>query len=168
KATIEWIKLEKGNKATPYTPAPEDVENNIHSVNDVDVVSQKSEGGVIDGIEIGGRNLLEGSSELSRSWETDAHSSYKYLLRINISSILEKVKIGDELTFSMDIWAESATTLRVYDTNGKPSISFGSHNLSVPEGESRQSFTTKLTRDLKESTEWIMDVYNNNNGVKFE
>ena len=31
-ATIEWIKLEKGNKATDWTPAPEDVDANIEKV----------------------------------------------------------------------------------------------------------------------------------------
>src|SRR5699024_10763486 len=34
-----YIKLEKGSTTTPYTPAPEDVENNIQSVNDFDIVS---------------------------------------------------------------------------------------------------------------------------------
>lgn len=32
-ATIEWIKLEKGNKATDWTPAPEDIDANIATVN---------------------------------------------------------------------------------------------------------------------------------------
>src|SRR5699024_1632379 len=34
------IKLEKGSTATPYTPAPEDVEDNIQSVNNFDIISQ--------------------------------------------------------------------------------------------------------------------------------
>ncbi|MEB6232624.1 synaptonemal complex protein 1 [Mammaliicoccus sciuri] len=33
KATIEWIKLERGNKATDWTPAPEDVQSQIDTAN---------------------------------------------------------------------------------------------------------------------------------------
>ena len=43
-STIHWIKIEKGNKATDWTPAPEDVDSKLTDV--------------IDNIEIGGRNLL--------------------------------------------------------------------------------------------------------------
>lgn len=32
KSTIYWIKIEKGNKATDWTPAPEDVENDISQI----------------------------------------------------------------------------------------------------------------------------------------
>lgn len=39
--TIHWVKVEKGNKATDYTPAPEDTDQKI------------------DGIQIGGRNLVK-------------------------------------------------------------------------------------------------------------
>lgn len=55
------IKLEKGSTATPYSPAPEDVENNIQSVNNFDIISQKTTVNIesaVDGIEVGGRNLL--------------------------------------------------------------------------------------------------------------
>lgn len=31
-STIEWIKLEKGNKATDWTPAPEDIENKVADI----------------------------------------------------------------------------------------------------------------------------------------
>lgn len=31
-STIEWIKLEKGNKATDWSPAPEDIDENIETV----------------------------------------------------------------------------------------------------------------------------------------
>lgn len=33
RATIEWIKLERGNKATDWTPAPEDVQSQIDTTN---------------------------------------------------------------------------------------------------------------------------------------
>src|SRR5699024_6205689 len=47
----------------PPAPTP-DYPIEIHSLNDFDVVSQKSEGGKIDGIEVGGRNYaLDTSSQ---------------------------------------------------------------------------------------------------------
>ena len=45
---VKKIKFEKGNKATDWTPAPEDVDNNVKDS--------------IDNLEIGGRNLLLDSS----------------------------------------------------------------------------------------------------------
>lgn len=50
-STIEWIKLEEGNKATDWTPAPEDTVNSLNSLNDN-----------INNIKIGGTNLIPNSS----------------------------------------------------------------------------------------------------------
>lgn len=67
--TISNLKLEKGNKATDWTPAPEDVWSEI------------------DGIEIGGRNLARGTAEMIKgggAWSTGtwrdsgASSTYNY------------------------------------------------------------------------------------------
>lgn len=79
--TIHWIKIEKGNKATDWTPAPEDVENEIGSVSDrvtsqgtqISVIQgqiaskiwQQDFETVVDGITVGGRNLLLDSSKIS-------------------------------------------------------------------------------------------------------
>src|SRR5699024_8332123 len=51
------LKLEKGTKATDWTPAPEDVEDNIQSVNNFDIVSS-----------VGKRNLVNGSNDLTEFW----------------------------------------------------------------------------------------------------
>src|SRR5699024_8798293 len=67
------IKYEKGSTATPYTPAPEDVKDNIQSVNDFDIISQKATvngESAIDGIEVGGRNLVLGSDVITTSSQT--------------------------------------------------------------------------------------------------
>lgn len=55
------IKLEKGNKATDWTPAPEDVDA------DIDNVWEKADNAQIsiDNLEIGGRNLVTNSVNLS-------------------------------------------------------------------------------------------------------
>lgn len=42
-STIEWIKLEKGNKPTDWSPAPEDVENQIANINsDLETIRQNA------------------------------------------------------------------------------------------------------------------------------
>ncbi|MFC2481388.1 MAG: hypothetical protein ACFNS7_01000 [Capnocytophaga granulosa] len=42
-STIEWIKLERGNKPTDWSPAPEDVENQIANINsDLDTIRQNA------------------------------------------------------------------------------------------------------------------------------
>lgn len=113
----------------------------------------------------GGRNLLEGTWDLS--WEKDSHRSYQYLLRPQIQSITKKVEIGDILTFSFDVDVEQATSIRVYDSNGHPGISYGSQSLNVRQGKQRVSFTKTLTTGSRNTTIWYLDIYNNNNGVKF-
>ncbi|MGY3718802.1 hypothetical protein ACWE42_25200, partial [Sutcliffiella cohnii] len=117
-----------------------------------------------DGLSIGGRNLLEGDWNLT--W-ADSHNSYQYLLRPQIQSILPKVKVGDVVTFSFDVEAESDTSLRIYDSNGHPGISFGSYTLNIIQGKQRVTFTKTLVTGSSSSSTWYMDVYNNNNGVKF-
>ena len=47
-SSLEWVKLEKGNKSTDWTPAPEDVDDSINTA--------------VDGIQVGGRNLLLNST----------------------------------------------------------------------------------------------------------
>ena len=42
-STIEWIKLEKGNKPTDWSPAPEDVENQIANINsDLEIIRRNA------------------------------------------------------------------------------------------------------------------------------
>lgn len=43
-STIEWIKLERGNKPTDWSPAPEDVENQIANINsDLETIRRNAE-----------------------------------------------------------------------------------------------------------------------------
>ena len=46
-AEIEWIKLEKGNKATDWTPAPEDMENKVSNISQT-VTKNSSSIGVLE------------------------------------------------------------------------------------------------------------------------
>ena len=58
--TIYWAKLERGNKVTDWTPAPEDTDASIQQVQDN-----------LDNLEIGGRNLLKNSKALTDNWRLD-------------------------------------------------------------------------------------------------
>lgn len=59
-ATIEWVKLEHGNRPTDWTPAPEDVQ------------------GEIDGIQVGGRNLARFTNMYSY-WYYYGNATYEQL-----------------------------------------------------------------------------------------
>ena len=61
------LKIEKGNKATDYTPAPEDVDSNIKNA--------------VDNIQIGGRNLLLGTNG---EWNIGTSSSTTALFQTSI------------------------------------------------------------------------------------
>lgn len=47
-STIEWIKLERGNKATDWTPAPEDIEEQIKSLTTSQVSKEINSNSVVD------------------------------------------------------------------------------------------------------------------------
>ena len=116
---------------------------------------------------VGGRNLLVGSGNVKLKPE-DTFLNYKYLLRTNIISITSKVKVGDSLTFSFDVWSEETTNISIYDRNDTPNINFGEHILFSNPEKSRVSFTTTLKEsDNSSFNNWVMYFYNNNNGVKF-
>lgn len=43
-STIEWIKLERGNKPTDWSPAPEDIENKVANINsDLEIIRRNAE-----------------------------------------------------------------------------------------------------------------------------
>lgn len=68
---IRNIKLEEGNKATDWTPAPEDIDTNINQVQEN-----------LDNLEIGGRNLIRNSSfkfDLN-DWKIGNSGQYQYEL----------------------------------------------------------------------------------------
>jgi hypothetical protein len=98
-AEIWDIKVEKGNKATDWTPAPEDVQAEI------------------DGIEIGGRNLIKATSlESNEKWTTNTCSAVLSDNKVTIENAGEfqlgvlttpycgVIKAGTKLTLSCYIY----------------------------------------------------------------
>lgn len=123
--SLETLQIEGGSTATEYeppTPTP-DYPIEIHSLNDFDVVSQKSEGGMIDGVEVGGRNLLTNSNYFRNKWKgivnvnyieyenRNERYTYIYVRRLDNNSLREAymeldrthVQDGEYVTLSFDI-----------------------------------------------------------------
>jgi len=69
---FRYVKIEKGNTATDWTPAPEDVESGINSAK----TSADSAKTKIDNLSVGGRNLLLNSTFTSgfTSWNNENNS----------------------------------------------------------------------------------------------
>lgn len=103
-----------GKSVQDGEPTP-DYPVEIHSLNDFNVVSQKSEGGVIDGIEVGGRNYLplsRGDLESYNPYNTDWEISDKTIesvinmennnlnLTLSYVSLSEPIATGEIITFS--------------------------------------------------------------------
>lgn len=125
--TVNWIKLEKGNKATDWSPAPEDVDEKI------------------DDIQIGGRNILKNSKNGIVCTGTD-HSStttpgatittkatgignaHGWIEGFYTTTVTELSKrVGTEFAFSLDVKITgSFTNLRT-----KVDFRDTSHNSSI-------------------------------------
>ena len=125
--TVNWIKLEKGNKATDWSPAPEDVDEKI------------------DDIQIGGRNILKNSKNGIVCTGTD-HSStttpgatittkatgignaHGWIEGFYTTTVTELSKrVGTEFAFSLDVKITgSFTNLRT-----KVDFRNTSHNSSI-------------------------------------
>lgn len=110
-STIHWFKIEKGNKATDWTPAPEDITDTINS------------------IEVGGRNLIL-NSDRWKSPGIDAGNGITSTLENGVLKVIatsgnanwhnigmidnvieNNLNDGDPFTFSIEIRSEDSTTL---------------------------------------------------------
>lgn len=125
--TVNWIKLEKGNKATDWSPAPEDVDEKI------------------DDIQIGGRNILKNSKNGIVCTGTDYSSTttpgatittkatgignaHRFIEGFYTTPVTELSKrVGTEFAFSLDVKITgSFTNLRT-----KVDFRDTSHNSSI-------------------------------------
>ena len=121
---------------------------------------------IIDQVSKEGRNLLEGSERIKLGPEDRV--TLNYLVRANIISIANKVKVGDTLTFSFDLWSEKDTPIMIYDSNGNPNMEFGKEDIEATSTKKRFSFTRKLkSSNSNNFNNWYMDFYNLNNGIKY-
>lgn len=94
-STIEWVKIEKGNTATPWSPAPEDLGYNIPSyIQNFDSPMQYHDGGIAT------RELVEIPKELTGSRNLIKLSNVgKYMGgTTSVGSMTNIVKSGNKFT----------------------------------------------------------------------
>lgn len=113
-STIEWIKLEKGNVATDWSPAPEDIEDNFVSVNEsLSSVVEQTSSAITSSVEsITERiEVLEDASEEYVTTETFSTvvTQTKEDYEIAIESALSQYVTGDELTEFSELIAKYFT-----------------------------------------------------------
>ncbi|WPH64123.1 putative tail fiber protein [Staphylococcus phage vB_StaM_PB50] len=122
----------------------------------------------INNIQVGGRNLLENSLSWNKGFEDNSNGSYKYLWRIYIDELLNKVDIGDEISISFDLQMERGDVFRIYDSVVDPGMSIGSDTITnVGNKKFKYKYTSKITKTSGDNTRWAIYAYNNNNGDKF-
>ncbi|BDE75806.1 hypothetical protein [Staphylococcus phage S6] len=122
----------------------------------------------INNIQIGARNLLENSLSWNKGFEDNSNGSYQYLWRIYIDELLNKVKVGDEISISFDLQMERGDVFRIYDSVVDPGMSIGSDTITnVGNKKFRYKYTSKITKTSGTNTRWAIYAYNNNNGDKF-
>ena len=92
-ATVNWCKLEQGNKATDWTPAPEDVDTAINNA--------------IDNIQVGGRNLAQGTSETFKT--LTGFTGITNHCGLNHKVLLKGLSVGDSITTSFVFMCENLT-----------------------------------------------------------
>lgn len=114
-SNIIKAKLERGNKATDWSPAPEDQTAYVDSS--------------IDGIQVGGRNYILNSASISASGIGSASGSRKEYLPVNVGQSYMGIAAGTEVVISFDLYMTVNTAnpiLQVYNTNNKGPKAFSS------------------------------------------
>lgn len=116
----------------------------------------------IDGLEVGGRNLLENSANIKKNLD-DETDGLNQLFRLDITHIHDKVKLGDDITISFDVQMQKGEYLRVYDTNENYDFMLGYVQLNdIGTDKQRLKLNYKLTQATRKSDKWLLDFYNNN------
>ncbi|QPI17041.1 hypothetical protein [Staphylococcus phage vB_StaM_SA1] len=147
---ITNLMLEKGNKATDWNPAPEDINGWINDIN------------------IGTRNLLENSLSYNKGLEDNSNPTYTQLWYIDVGSISKKVKEGDTITISFDLQMQRGDTFSLYDSVKHGNLTIGRKDVTnIGKDKFRFSYTTKLTSITANNSDWVIYAYNSNNGDKF-
>lgn len=126
--TVSNLKIEKGNKATDWTPAPEDVDADIDNVWEKADNAQTS----IDNLEIGGRNLFLNTGE------TVSNNNYKIS---EYAPASEALKAGEIYTATICVTpAENVSKIELY-------FSLGYMRLArfLISGTSKQIISSKFT-----------------------
>lgn len=119
----------------------------------------------IDGIEVGGRNLLENSANIKKNSD-DETGGLNQFFRLDITHIHDKVKIGDDITISFDVQMQKGNILKVYDTNNHYDFMLGTQQLNgIGTDKQRIKLHYTLTEANKATNNWLLDFYNDNDAT---
>lgn len=139
-SSIEWVKLEKGNKATDWTPAPEDVDDAVNDAKDTannahELVTSAQLS--VDQLKNTISTLVQGANGESLMTQTDTGWSFNFAgfqqaLNDAASNIHDLSIDSSELSGKIDTMHQSIADLGVYTDyikfgvdNGKPCIILG-------------------------------------------
>ena len=100
-----------------------------------------------DNVEVGVRNLFEGSAELEVYSGETTNAEHTYFA--SIQHVLDKLNIGDEITISFDVQMVKGDYLMVYNSNRDGEVVFSPAKTFTNIGTNKQrlSFTTKVANN---------------------
>jgi hypothetical protein len=157
--TIEWVKLEKGNKATDWTPAPEDVEEDIQNAEDnaksyTDDIATRIEEKTaqltasVDGITSEVSSIITEIGQVREYAESLVQQSADQL-QVSITEQLDDLEdelvtrfqseiqaTADELTLKFTEYQESLSEIGADINNLKTTFRFSSHGLEIGQSDS--------------------------------
>jgi hypothetical protein len=151
--------LEFGNKPTDWSPAPEDVDNAIQTVDtkvttntsSIDVLQEQiilkveqsqvntTVNNAVNDIKIGGTNLVLNTRDRKAgniNAVPDSNSRAEYT-SYNIGTVLDKYPEGTQLTLSFDVNCVKDACLQVYNTNVKGPNTLKGQSVNIKEGMQR-------------------------------
>lgn len=121
----------------------------------------------VDGMQVGGRNLLLNSANISKAIDF-TQGSYNQYFSIQITPLHEFFKKGDFITISFDAQMERGDYLRIYDDNQHWEYRFGGKIFTnIGTEKQRLTATFQLVEPTKSTSTWQLAFYNNNNGDRF-
>ena len=133
-STIHWAKVEKGNKATDWSPAPEEM------------ASSKD----LDSLEIGGRNLIAGTDKTTEYVGNKGTSTYK---DVWFATTIEPPK-GTEYIVSFDAKADVAQDIKCFFYNPNTTVNAESSTGQTRAGADGQCSVTITTEWKRYWVKW--------------
>ncbi|WFG34024.1 hypothetical protein F10086_102 [Staphylococcus phage vB_SauM_JDF86] len=113
------------------------------------------------------RNLLLDTTNNIKNKE-DTRGSYKQYWFTYIDEAHKYFNVGDYITISFDVEMDRGDLLRVYDSNHNRDFMFGSVVFeNIGSQKQRLKFTRKLEKSTKDSSNWQLAFFADDNGDNF-
>lgn len=113
------------------------------------------------------RNLIYDTENNIKNKE-DTKGNYKQYWFIYINEAHKYFSVGDYITISFDVDMDRGDILRVYDSNHNSDFMFGSVIFEdIGDGKQRLQFTRKLKEATKDTPNWQLAFFADDNGDNF-